>query len=67
MARKATLGDLDQKLETLIVNQALIKTQVEKTNGRVTVLERFMWVCLGGGGIFSLMSLPQLIQLLNAK
>ena len=24
-----------------------VKSQVEKTNGRVTVLERFMWITIG--------------------
>jgi hypothetical protein len=65
--KKASISGIDEKLETLIINQALIKTQVEKTNGRVTVLERFMWICLGGAGIFSIMSLPQLINVLGTK
>jgi len=59
-----TLSVINQKIDILIDRQAAIKTQVEKTNGRVTVLERFMHISMGGAIVFSAMSLPRLVQLL---
>ena len=59
-----TLETINQKIDILIERQTVIKAQVEKTNGRVTVLERFMNYCIGGFVVFSALNLPRFIQVL---
>ena len=45
-----------------------IKTQVEKTNGRVTVLEKFMWTMGGGLIIISMiLGVPKALQVFSPE
>jgi len=46
------------RLDYLIDNQKKIKDQVEKTNGRVTALEQFMWAAKGVIAIIVIFLLP---------
>lgn len=40
-----------------------IETQVLKTNGRVTFLEKFMWTSLGVVSVFTLMQFNKIMDL----
>ena len=42
-----------------------IETQVLKTNGRVTLLEKFMWTALGTAGIITLIGLDKIVKALS--
>lgn len=35
-----------------------VHSQTRKTNGRVTKLERFMWLCIGGLAVISAIVVP---------
>lgn len=59
------LTEIKSDVKLLLTNQAEIKEQVKRTNGRVTLLEKFMWTILGGSFLFGLLELPKLIQALN--
>lgn len=39
-----------------------IRAQTVKTNGRVTQLERFMWLCIGGLTVISAIVVPLFLK-----
>jgi hypothetical protein len=59
------LTEMKSDLKLLLTNQAEIKKQVERTNGRVTLLEKFMYTLCGGATIFVVFELNKLIQAIN--
>lgn len=42
-----------------------IEEQTKKTNGRVTLLEKFMWTTLGGIAILAMLIVPIIPKLVN--
>jgi len=57
--------ELKSDVKTILVRQVEIKIQVDKTNGRVSVLEKFMWTIFGGATVFGVLDLNNFIQALN--
>lgn len=65
MKHDKLLDSLNMKIDLVIDRQAQIKEQVEKTNGRVTLLEKFMWTASGGIAIFVTFELTKSIEVLK--
>lgn len=61
------LTKMQVKLDSLISNQALIKEQVIKTNGRVSSLENWKAFILGGLAILSIILVPMFIVWFEAQ
>lgn len=59
------LTEVKSDIKTILVRQAEIKTQVEKTNGRVSQLEKFMWTVLGCATTFGIFELNRFLQVLG--
>lgn len=55
------LMKLDAKVDTIMGRQVEIKTQVEKTNGRVTKLEDWKSFMLGGMTVIASMLIPMFL------
>ena len=56
--------EVKSDVKLLLSNQGLIKTQVEKTNGRVTFLEKMFWTFIGGGALFIFIFHEKIIKIL---
>lgn len=43
-----------------------VRAQVTKTNGRVTKLERFMWLCIGGLTVITAIVVPLFLDVVRS-
>jgi hypothetical protein len=59
------INEMSNDIKTLLDKQALIKTQVEKTNGRVSSLEKFENTAKGAIAIIVIFILPIFFKLAN--
>jgi len=59
------IAEIVSDIKTLLANQAEIKEQVKKTNGRVSALEKMAWTIGGGIGMFVVFELNKFIGVLN--
>lgn len=58
------LTKMQGKIDILLTNQASIKEQVVKTNGRVTALERFEYTAKGVIAVIILLIIPITLKLI---
>lgn len=58
------MEEIKSDVKLLLANQMLIKTQVVKTNGRVTFLERVFWMVFGGATLFMFFFKDKIIEVL---
>lgn len=59
------LKNMDQKMNTLLEQSSKTLKQVEKTNGRVTALEKWRAYLTGAVAIIMLLGIPNVIELLS--
>jgi hypothetical protein len=59
------IAEIVRDIKTLLANQTEIKQQVQKTNGRVSALEKMAWTIGGGVGMFAIFELNKFISVLN--
>jgi len=59
------IAEMRGDIKTLLANQSEIKVQVQRTNGRVSALEKFAWTIGGALAFFSIFELNKLIEVLK--
>lgn len=60
-----TNREIDHINKDIISRLDRIEQQTIKTNGRVSALERWMFICLGGGSVVTALVLPLIVQFLK--
>ena len=58
------LTKMQGKIDSLLSNQAVIKEQVTKTNGRVTALEKFEYTCKGVIAVLIILIIPIVLKVI---
>lgn len=58
------IAEMMKDIKTLLTNQSEIKEQVKKTNGRVTFLEKMIWMFAGGGALFLIIFQDRVVEVL---
>lgn len=56
---------ITDKHNQLIESLDRIETQVKYTNGRVTTLEKFMWVVVGVTSVFTALIIPVFLKMIK--
>lgn len=55
----------EEKHQVVVSTLERIETQVLRTNGRVTTLEKFMWVVVGVTGVFTALIIPVFLKMIK--